>query len=57
MTGQNKQSRQLSASEATLKLKEVRAVPVTLKDQTLWMRIDITGHATDVFKASQNERM
>ncbi len=51
MTGQNKQARQLSVSEAMLKLKEVRAVPVTLKDKTLWMRTDITGHATDVFKA------
>ena len=50
MTGQ-KQSRQLSVSEAMLKLKEVRAVPVTLKDKTLWMRTDITGYATDVFKA------
>ncbi len=51
MTGQNKQPRQLSVSEAMLKLKEVRAVPVTLKDKTLWMRTDITGYATDVFKA------
>ena len=44
-------SRSLSVVEAMLKLKEVRAIPVIVKDKTLWIRTDITGNAADVFKA------
>ena len=43
--------RPLSVVEAMLKLKEVRAIPVTIKGKTLWIRTDITGNAVDVFKA------
>lgn len=51
MTGSNKHSRSLSVLEAMLKLKEVRAIPITLKDKKLWIRTDITGNVADVFKA------
>ena len=44
-------ARPLSVVEAMLKLKEVRAIPVNVKDQTLWIRTDINGNAADVFKA------
>ena len=44
-------SRFLTVSEAMRQLKEVRAVPVTVKDKTLWMRTDISGNTADVFKA------
>ena len=44
-------SRPLSVVEAMLKLKEVRAIPVKVKEQTLWIRTDINGNAADVFKA------
>ena len=43
--------RPLSVVEAMMKLKEVRAIPVKVKDQTLWIRTDINGNAADVFKA------
>ena len=44
-------SRPLSVAEAMLKLKEVRAIPVRVKDKTLWIRTDINGNNADVFKA------
>ncbi len=43
--------RPLTVLEAMKQLKEVRAVPVTVKDKTLWIRTDITGNLADVFKA------
>lgn len=45
------QSRNLTVSEAMNDLKEVRAVPLSFKDKTLWVRTDISGHSTEVFKA------
>ena len=44
-------SRPLSVAEAMSKLKEVRAIPVRYKDKTIWIRTDINGNNTDVFKA------
>ena len=43
--------RLLSPLEAMRQLKEVRAIPVNVKGQTLWIRTDITGNVADVFKA------
>ena len=44
-------SRPLSVVEAMKELKEVRAIPVKVKDQTLWMRTEIKGNAFKIFKA------
>ena len=44
-------SRPLSVREAMKQLKEVRAIPVTFKDKTIWTRTDITGNVCDVFRA------
>ena len=44
-------ARPLTVLEAMSQLKEVRAVSIQVKDKTLWMRTDITGNATDVFRA------
>ena len=44
-------SRPLSVAEAMSNLKEVRAIPVRVKDKTLWIRTDINGNNADVFKA------
>ena len=38
--------RLLSPLEAMRQLKEVRAIPVKVKGQTLWIRTDITGNVT-----------
>ena len=43
--------RALTVSEAMMALKEVRAIPLSFKGKILWIRTDITGHATEVFKA------
>ena len=50
-TEQRIKSRPLSVAEAMSKLKEVRAIPVRVKDKTLWIRTDINGNNADVFKA------
>ena len=49
--GKTVKPRFLTVLEAMRQLKEVRAVPVRVKDKTLWIRTDITGNAADVFKA------
>ena len=51
ITDKRIKSRPLSVAEAMLKLKEVRAIPVRVKDKTLWIRTDINGNNADVFKA------
>ncbi len=33
-------------------LKEVRAIPVKIRDQVIWTRTDITGNANSLFKAA-----
>jgi hypothetical protein len=42
--------RQLSAVTALRELAEVRAVPVNLGNQKLWVRTDIEGYAAILFK-------
>ena len=44
-------SRLLTVSSAMRQLSELRAVPVTVNDKTLWLRTDITGNVSEVFKA------
>ena len=51
ITDKRIKSRPLSVAEAMSKLKEVRAIPVRYKDKTIWIRTDINGNNTDVFKA------
>ncbi len=51
ITDKRIKSRPLSVAEAMSKLKEVRAIPVRVKDKTLWIRTDINGNNADVFKA------
>ena len=48
---QKVQSRLLTVSSAMRQLSELRAVPVTVNDKTLWLRTDITGNVSEVFKA------
>ena len=43
--------RGLSVVEAMRELKEVRAIPVKVRDQTLWMRTEIKGNAFKIFQA------
>lgn len=45
------EERALTAVEAMRELVEVRAVPVKLKGNTVWVRTDIRGNAAKVFKA------
>ena len=42
--------RALTVLEAMKQLKNVRAIPVTVKDKTLWIRTDIAGNTADVFR-------
>ena len=51
VTDKRIKSRPLSVAEAMSKLKEVRAIPVRVKDKTLWIRTDINGNNAEVFKA------
>ena len=51
ITDKRIKSRPLSVAEAMSKLKEVRAIPVSYKDKTIWIRTDINGNNADVFKA------
>ena len=51
ITDKRIKSRPLSVAEAMSKLKEVRAIPVRYKNKTIWIRTDINGNNTDVFKA------
>ena len=43
--------RPLTVVEAMRELKEVRAIPVKVKDQVLWTRTEIKGNAFKIFKA------
>ena len=43
--------RPLTVSGAMLELKEVRAIPVNLKERVAWVRTDIKGNAAKIFKA------
>ena len=51
ITDKKIKQRPLTVTEAMMKLKEVRAVPVKIKDKTIWIRTDIIDNAADVFKA------
>ncbi len=44
-------SRPLTVVEAMRELTEVRAIPVTIRSTTLWVRTDITGNAAKLFSA------
>ena len=44
--------RALTVVEAMRELKEVRAIPVKVRSQTVWVRTDITGNATSLFRAA-----
>ena len=41
--------RPLSAAQTLKELCEVRAIPVQLKNQTIWLRTDINGHVAKLF--------
>ena len=43
--------RPLTVVEAMRELKEVRAIPVTIRNQVIWTRTNITGNANSLFKA------
>lgn len=43
--------RALTVAQAMQELIEVRAIPVSLKDKTYWVRTDIKGNAAKLFKA------
>ena len=45
-------SRPLTVVEAMKELSEVRAVPVKLKEKTLWIRTDIEGNTAKIFRAA-----
>ena len=51
ITDKKIKQRPLTVTEAMMKLKEVRAVPVKIKDKTIWIRTDIIDNTADVFKA------
>ena len=44
--------RPLTVVEAMRELREVRAVPVDIRNQTVWVRTDISGNATTLLRAS-----
>ena len=48
----NVRPRPLTVVEAMRELKEVRAIPVKVRSQTVWVRTDITGNATSLFRAA-----
>ncbi len=45
--------RPLSVVEAMQSLKEVRAIPVKIRDQIVWTRTDVTGNALALFRAAR----
>lgn len=45
-------ARALTVSEALRELREVRAVPVKVKEKTMWIRTDIEGNAARIFRAA-----
>ncbi len=45
--------RPLTVVEAMKSLKEVRAIPVKIRDQVIWTRTDITGEALALFRAAR----
>ena len=45
------EQRSLTVVEAMRELNEVRAIPVTLRSQTIWVRTDITGNANKLLTA------
>jgi transposase len=44
-------TRPLTVVEALIELREVRVIPVQVRDQTVWVRTDITGNALAILKA------
>ncbi len=44
--------RPLTVVEAMQSLKEVRAIPVKIRDQIVWTRTDVTGNALALFRAA-----
>lgn len=44
--------RALTVAEALKELNEVRAIPVSVRGQTIWCRTDITGNAVTLFRAA-----
>lgn len=52
--GSNKKikPRPLTVVEAMKELREVRAIPVKIRDQVVWTRTDITGNALALFRAT-----
>ena len=45
--------RPLTVSEALRELGEVRAIPVKIRNKTVWTRTDITGNAAKLFRAAK----
>ncbi len=45
--------RPLTVVEAMKNLKEVRAIPVKIRDQIVWTRTDVTGNALALFRAAR----
>lgn len=43
--------RQLSAAAVLRELADVRAVPVTIESQLIWVRTDINGHVAKLFQS------
>lgn len=43
--------RQLTVGEAMREISEIRAIPVRIKSNTLWVRTDINGNAAKLFQA------
>ena len=44
--------RPLTVVEAMKELSEVRAVPVQIKEKKIWIRTDIQGNATEIFRVA-----
>ena len=51
--GDHVKPRPLTVVEAMKNLKEVRAIPVKIRDQVIWTRTDIKGNALALFKAAR----
>ena len=45
-------SRPLTVSEGMKDLREVRAIPVKIKDSVIWVRTDIKGNASEMFRVA-----
>ena len=53
ITNKTIKPRPLTVPEALQELREVRAVPVKIRDRTVWTRTDITGNAAKLFQAAK----